>query len=222
MHSIGGRALFSALSWLQLRPGRALQTWGSLILWFELATLLTAFGTALAGGSRLLKFSECNVCKTHTPFLLRMLSAFLDPTVMYYHSGPRWGGMRCDKEREIPFMPARDLRTLEINIFGAVTLSQTLCLVLYRGRTIIVPILGMRKMENVQICAQGHTANCGLPLNCSLLTTIDRLPEHKEYSRKMAKKESLQWLPLGIEPRHGVRAQGGFYFSPNSLDSQVI
>lgn len=139
---------------------------------------------------------------------------------MYYHSGPKWEGWQCDKEREIPCMPARDLRTLEIHIFGAVTLSQTLCLVFYRGGTIIVPMLGMRKMENVQICAQGHTANCGLPLNCSLLTTIDWLPEHKEYSRKMAKKQkSSQWLPLGIEPRI---AQGGFYFSPNSLDSQVI
>lgn len=149
---------------------------------------------------------------------------------MYYLLDLGGEGWRCDKEREVPFVPARDLRTLEINIFGAVTFSQTLCLVFYRGGTIIVPILGMRKMQKIQICAQGHAANCGLPLNCSLFTTNNRLLEHKEYSRKTAKKEKKkekekkgsQWLPLGIEPQLGGRAQGGFYFSPNSLASQVI
>ena len=55
--------------------------------------------------------------------------------------------------------------------------------------TITMPILGMREMQKVQGCAQGHTADCGLPLNLYLLPTINHLLKHKECSRKTTGKK---------------------------------
>lgn len=69
-------------------------------LWSELTILLTAFGTVLAGGSSLQKSSERSLCKTHTSFLLLMLSASLGPVFKLHHSGGE--GKRCDKVSKIP------------------------------------------------------------------------------------------------------------------------